>query len=93
MQRLLQRLDNGSEESLDRWLNQLYGIAELPGIIYLELLTWEDRKGRAANDWFVAWAMDGGALFFLSDRTGESGPATCGSLLQTPHWGPNPPGG
>ena len=50
MQRLLQRLDNGSEESLDRWLNQLYGIAELPGIIYLELLTWEDRKGRAAND-------------------------------------------
>ncbi len=50
MQRLLRRLDNGSEASLDRWLNQLYGIAELPDLIYLELLTWEDRKGRATDD-------------------------------------------
>jgi Tol biopolymer transport system component len=41
----------------------------------LDNLTATSDEGRTANDWFVAWAMDGEALFFLSDRTGESGPA------------------
>jgi hypothetical protein len=48
MQRLFQRLDNAGR--LSRFQRQIYGIAELPDMIYLELLTWEDRSGKDAKD-------------------------------------------
>jgi len=48
MQRLYQRLDNAG--ALARWQRRIYGIEELPELIYLELLTWEDRTGKKTMD-------------------------------------------
>jgi hypothetical protein len=43
MQRLFQRLDAAAPDQLDRWRQRIYGIAELDHLLYLELLTWEER--------------------------------------------------
>jgi hypothetical protein len=43
MQVLYRRLDS-RPGMLERWQRQIYGVAELPGLIYLELLTWDDRR-------------------------------------------------
>jgi hypothetical protein len=48
MQRLYQRFDNAG--NLARWQRRIYGIEELPELVYLELLTWEDRTGKRAKD-------------------------------------------
>lgn len=48
MQRLYQRFENSG--TLARWQRRIYGIEELPELVYLELLTWEDRGGRRATD-------------------------------------------
>lgn len=50
MQRLFQRLDASTSGELDRWRRQIYGIKELDDLIYLELLTWEERPGPGAKD-------------------------------------------
>jgi len=49
MQVLFRRLD-GVTGSISRWQQQIYGIAELPELIYLELLTWEDRGAASTSD-------------------------------------------
>lgn len=41
---LYRRLDT-RPGALERWQRQIYGIEELPALIYLELLTWDDRRG------------------------------------------------
>lgn len=43
MQKLFQRLDASTGGELDRWRRQIYGIEERDDLLYLELLTWEDR--------------------------------------------------
>lgn len=48
MQRLYQRFENSG--TLARWQRRIWGIEELPELVYLELLTWEDRTGRRAKD-------------------------------------------
>jgi hypothetical protein len=48
MQRLYQRLDTAGR--LVRFQQQIYGIAELPNLIYLELLTWEERGAGGGKD-------------------------------------------
>lgn len=48
MQRLWQRFESAG--TLARWQRRIWGIEELPGLVYLELLTWEERTGRAAQD-------------------------------------------
>jgi hypothetical protein len=48
MQRLYQRFENAG--TLARWQRRIYAIEELPELVYLELLTWEDRTGRDAMD-------------------------------------------
>ena len=45
---------------------QLYAIAELPQMVYLELLTWEDRKGRAADDPFFLGDLAEKETLYLS---------------------------
>lgn len=52
MQRLFQRLDAATGGDLDRWTRQIYGIEELSHLIYVELLTWEDR-GDAGDPTFL----------------------------------------
>lgn len=49
MQTLFHRLDTLTG-SITRWQQQIYGIAELPEMIYLELLTWEDRHPDTETD-------------------------------------------
>ena len=51
MQVLFQRLDTAGD--LSRWHRQIYGIQELPEMIYLELLTWEDRDGEQEDPTFL----------------------------------------
>jgi hypothetical protein len=50
MQKLFQRLDASTRGKLDRWRRQIYGIEELDDLIYLELLTWEERPEDRAKD-------------------------------------------
>lgn len=45
MQRLLERLQFAAGEDSDRWTRQIYAIAELPDMLYVELLTWDERRG------------------------------------------------
>jgi hypothetical protein len=44
MAQLYRRLDT-RPGALERWQRRIYGIEELPSLIYLELLTWDDRRG------------------------------------------------
>jgi len=50
MQKLFQRLDAATPDRLDRWRRQIYGIRELDRVLYLELLTWEDRPDERGED-------------------------------------------
>lgn len=51
MQKLFQRLDAADRGGgLDRWRRQIYGIEELDDMIYLELLTWEERSAEHRGD-------------------------------------------
>ena len=45
MQRLFHRLNYAAGDKSSRWARQIYGTAELPDSIYLELLTWDERRG------------------------------------------------
>jgi len=45
MQKLFQRLHYAAGDQSARWARQIYGITELPDSIYLELLTWDERRG------------------------------------------------
>lgn len=49
MQRLYAQLDSTSERSLDRWLKRIYGIEELDRVVYVELLTWDERQDDAED--------------------------------------------
>jgi hypothetical protein len=58
MQILFHRLD-ALTGSISRWQQQIYGIAELPEMIYLELLTWEDRdEGTQRDPTFLGQAAE-----------------------------------
>ena len=50
MQRLYQRLDTATGGRSLRWQRQIYGIEELPEVVYVELLTWEQREGVENDD-------------------------------------------
>lgn len=50
MQKLFQRLDAATPDRLDRWRRQIYGIKELDHLLYLELLTWEERPDDPGAD-------------------------------------------
>ena len=49
MQRLYQRLDSATGGHADRWVRQIYGIAESRDLVYVELLTWDKRSPDAAD--------------------------------------------
>ncbi len=53
MPRLLQRLDTAAGGRSMRLQQQIYGITELPEVVYLELLTWEQRDGTEADPTFL----------------------------------------
>jgi hypothetical protein len=50
MQRLFQRLDTATGGRSLRWQRQIYGITELPEVVYVELLTWEQRGDPTIED-------------------------------------------
>jgi hypothetical protein len=50
MQRLYQRLDSATGGRAERWHRQVYGIAEMSDLVYVELLTWEGRDEEEPRD-------------------------------------------
>jgi hypothetical protein len=50
MQVLFRRLDT-RPGALERWQSRIWGIAELPDLIYLELLTWDERGDSEDPTW------------------------------------------
>lgn len=52
MQELYRRL-NSRPGMLERWQRQIYALEELPGMIYLEMLTWDDRRDTAGDPTFL----------------------------------------
>jgi len=50
MQRLYLRLDSATGGRAARWHRQVYGIARLDDLVYVELLTWDDRGADDSGD-------------------------------------------
>ncbi len=51
MQTLFVQLTARSDQAHERWMRQIYGIEELDRLLYLELLTWDQRDGADDPTW------------------------------------------
>ena len=66
MQRLFQRLHNSAASQVDRWQSQIYGIEERDDLLYLELLTW-DQRGASPDPTFLGELAEKETLFLARE--------------------------
>jgi hypothetical protein len=67
MQRLFQRLHFAAGEHSARWTRQIYGIEALESVLYLELLTWDERHGHEDDPTFLGEVAEVETAFLVRE--------------------------